>query len=137
MKTFPAVLVTLFALASCECAHTKEVARAVAKDFYDCTTAAAAARVGELAPIVMPAVVQAFAGEKPDLAPLKALGKAGAADVLGCAIASAHAALAKARELGPKTHAQDVDPVAVRGAFRALSAELYAGARFKTPDGEL
>jgi hypothetical protein len=117
--------------------NASKIARTAAKDFFDCTAAELAQRVGAVMPVVEPAVKAAFAGAHPDLEPLKALGKASARDVVGCAIASAGAALAKALELAPKTFAQEVSPTAVRLGVREVALAAFAGARFRTQDGDL
>jgi hypothetical protein len=133
------VLVTLIALASCQCATVKEAARTAAKDFYDCTTAELAKDVAALTPAVAPAVKQAAATK--DWSPITARGKSAAVDAAGdalrCAIVTAGTAFARALELAPKTHAQEVSPLEVRAGVREVAIAAFGGAHFRTADGDL
>jgi hypothetical protein len=119
------------------CSWLKSTGKAAAKGAIGCLTSEAVQAADELGPLLRPAVVQTFASGKPDTAPFVALGKRADSDLVRCAIASTFAAVAAGLDSTPRTHAQQIDPVAVRAAFRQVSAEAFGGATFQTPSGAI
>lgn len=123
------------------CSWLKDEATTIKDGVVDCTKAESAKVVHDLGPLAEVALVQAIGPDnKVDWKPIEALFKGAAVDVGGCVLAAAVQKILippTPQANAPKSEPIAVDKAALIGGWRAFATGHFAGAVFRTVDGDL